>query len=91
MKKIAPEIALSALVESTPRRFVDIARDSGAKIVSPEFSLVTPEKVMAAHGAGLRVVPWTVNTPADWDRLIGAGVDGIITDDPASLIAHLKK
>ena len=28
--------------------------------------------------------------PADWDRLIAAGVDAIITDDPASLIAHLK-
>jgi hypothetical protein len=28
---------------------------------------------------------------ADWDRLAAAGVDGIITDDPAGLIAHLKR
>jgi glycerophosphoryl diester phosphodiesterase len=89
MKKIAPEIALSALFEGTPRSFVDIASDAGARIVSPEFSLVTPEKVSAAHKAGLRVIPWTPDTVADWDRLIAAGVDGIITDDPASLIAHL--
>lgn len=91
MKKIAPEIALSALVQGTPKSFVEIAKESGAKIVSPEFPLVTPEKVEAAHKAGLRVIPWTANDVLDWDRLIAAGVDGIITDDPASLIAHLKE
>jgi glycerophosphoryl diester phosphodiesterase len=31
-----------------------------------------------------------VNTAADWERLVDAGVDGIISDDPASLIAWLK-
>ena len=36
------------------------------------------------------VVPWTVNTPCDWDAMIAAGVDGIITDDPAGLIVHLE-
>ena len=57
----------------------------------PEFHLVTPEKVAAAHAAGLQVVPWTANTPADWDKLIAAKVDAIISDDPAALIAYLKK
>jgi len=36
-------------------------------------------------------VPWTANTPRDWERLVEAGVDGIITDDPAALIAWLKR
>jgi glycerophosphoryl diester phosphodiesterase len=36
-------------------------------------------------------VPWTANTPADWDRLIQAKVDAIITDDPAELIQYLKQ
>jgi glycerophosphoryl diester phosphodiesterase len=35
-----------------------------------------------AQDAGLKVVPWTVNEPADMDRLIGWGVDGLITDYP---------
>jgi glycerophosphoryl diester phosphodiesterase len=52
---------------------------------------VTPEKVKAAHAAGLQVVPWTPNTPADWDGMIDAGADAIITDDPAALIAHLRR
>jgi glycerophosphoryl diester phosphodiesterase len=90
MKKIAPEIQLSALWSSGERSFVDIAKEAGAQIISPEFKLVTPEKVKAAHEAGLHVVPWTANTPADWDKLIAAGADAIISDDPAALIAHLK-
>jgi glycerophosphoryl diester phosphodiesterase len=52
---------------------------------------VTPEKVKAAQAAGLQVVPWTVNDPAEWQRLIEAGVDAIITDDPAGLVAYLKR
>jgi glycerophosphoryl diester phosphodiesterase len=91
MKKIAPEIRLSALTEFDQRDFPSIAAEARAGIVSPEFHLVTAAKVAAAHAAGLQVVPWTVNTPPDWDRLIQAKVDAIITDDPAELIQYLKQ
>ena len=92
MRKLAPEIRLSALVENDARDFPQIAAQAAqAEIVSPEFTLVTPQKVAAAHAKGLQVVPWTANTQADWDRLIAAGVDAIISDDPAELIAYLKK
>ncbi len=92
MKRLAPEIRLAALYEGTPRDFVEIAREAGgAQIVSPDFHLVTREQVGAAHAAKLQVVPWTANTPADWDKLIDAGVDAIISDDPAALLAYLKK
>lgn len=91
MRKLAPEIRLSALTEDDPRGFVAITKDAAdAEIISPEFHLVTPAKVAAAHAAGLQVVPWTANTPEDWDKLIQAKVDAIISDDPARLIAHLK-
>jgi glycerophosphoryl diester phosphodiesterase len=91
MKKLAPEIRLSALTENDQRDFPVIAREAQAGIISPNYKLVSSEKVAAAHAAGLEVIPWTVNAPADWDRLIKAGVDAIITDDPAELIAYLKK
>ncbi len=91
MRKLAPEIHQSALTESDSRNFQSIAAEAGhAESVSPEFHLVTPAKVEAAHRAGLQVISWTANTPADWDRLIRANVDAIITDDPAQLIAYLK-
>jgi glycerophosphoryl diester phosphodiesterase len=91
MKKLAPEISLSALYEGQPKSFVDIAQEAGADIVSPAHALVTPDLVRTAHDRGLKVVPWTANQPADWDRLIAAKVDAIISDDPASLIAYLHQ
>jgi glycerophosphoryl diester phosphodiesterase len=92
MRKLAPEIRLSALTEKDERPFTEIAREAAnAEIVSPEFHLVTAEKVAAAHRAGIQVVPWTANLPADWDKLIAARVDAIISDDPAALIEYLKR
>ena len=91
MKKIAPEIRLSALYSGPARSFVEIGREAGAQIVSPEYKLVTPEQVKAAHAAGLEVLPWTPNKADDWARMVDAGVDGIISDDPAALIAFLKQ
>jgi glycerophosphoryl diester phosphodiesterase len=91
MRKLAQEIRLAALTDSDPRAFSEIAKEvANAETIVPEFPLVTREKVEAAHAAALQVVPWTVNAPRDWDAMIAAGVDGIITDDPAALIAHLQ-
>jgi glycerophosphoryl diester phosphodiesterase len=90
MNRLAPGITRAALWEGVPRSFVEIAQEAGTTIVAPEYVLVTPEEVQAAHAAGLRVIPWTANTVGDWERLIAAGVDGIITDDPAALIGYLR-
>jgi glycerophosphoryl diester phosphodiesterase len=91
MRKLAPEILLSALTETGAASFSETAKRAGnAEIVAPQFHLVNVENVAAAHAAGLQVVPWTVNAPRDWDVMIAAGVDGIITDDPAPLISHLQ-
>jgi len=90
MHRIAPEIRLSALYAGLPKDFVAIAQEAGAKIVSPMYQLVTREQVEAAHKAGLQVVPWTANLPEDWQKLVDAKVDAIISDDPAALIAFLK-
>ena len=88
--KLAPEIRRSALFESRKRDLLAATRDAQASILSPHFRLTDKELVRSAHEAGLQVVPWTANTPAEWDRLIEAGVDAIISDDPAALIAHLQ-
>jgi glycerophosphoryl diester phosphodiesterase len=90
MHKLAPEIRLSALYEGVPKDFVKIAQEAGAQIISPHYSLVTREQVEAAHKAHLQVVPWTPNTRSDWDKQVAAGVDAIISDYPAELIAYLK-
>jgi glycerophosphoryl diester phosphodiesterase len=102
MRAIDPAIRLSALFSESPhddaligitdpdKSFAHIAQVSGADILSPDLSLVTPEEVAVAHSLGLHVAPYTANTPTDWKRLADAQVDAIITDDPAALLAWLR-
>jgi glycerophosphoryl diester phosphodiesterase len=57
----------------------------GGRIWSPNHRDLTEAQAKEAKGLGLQVVPWTVNDPPDMERLIGWGVDGIITDYPDRL------
>ena len=92
VKQLAPEIRLSALFEAMGLRDVVKATvETGATICSPHYTLVNAALVERAHAAGLQVVPWTANEPEQWKKLVEAGVDAIISDDPAALLAYLKR
>lgn len=101
MRAIDPEIRLSALfgaakydgmmgITDTDKSFAHIEAITGAEILSPDQSLVTPEEVEVAHKMGVQVAPYTADTPAQWQRLTDAHVDAIITDDPTELLAWLR-
>ena len=45
---------------------------------------VDPSVVRDCHEYGQRTYVWTVNRPEDMDLCVRLGVDGIITDDPAT-------
>ncbi len=51
-------------------------------IYSPDYHLVDADLIREAHDLGLLVIPWTVNTLAEMQRLKTLGVDGLITDYP---------
>jgi len=91
MKRQAPDIVLAALFEPGLHNVVDEALALGVAITSPHHSYIKPEVVERAHKAGLKVIPWTANDEAVWKKLSDAKVDGIISDDPAALIAWLKR
>ncbi len=57
---------------------------------SGRTTIVTPELVAHAHRAGLAVNVWTVNERQDIDRLLGWGVDGIISDRPDVAAATVR-
>ena len=59
-----------------------MVKAAGGALWSPAYRNLSAEAVKTAHALGLKVVPWTVNDPADAQRLIDWGVDGIITDYP---------
>jgi len=62
-----------------------MVKAAGGAIWSPNYSDLDEALVKQARGLGLKVLPWTVNDPADMERLIGWGVDGMITDRPDRL------
>jgi glycerophosphoryl diester phosphodiesterase len=49
---------------------------------SPYYVLVGKGLVDRCHEAGVKIIPWTVNTTKDMKYLIDLGVDGLITDYP---------
>jgi glycerophosphoryl diester phosphodiesterase len=53
--------------------------------------IVTRNFVRAAHRQGLRVDVWTIDDEADMRRLLGYGVDGIMTDRPDVLARVLGR
>jgi glycerophosphoryl diester phosphodiesterase len=57
--------------------------------IPPQFmgeDLVTPASVEAAHRVGLHIHVWTVNDPEEMARLLDCKVDGLMSDDPQTLV-----
>ncbi len=64
--------------------YVRAAKAIHADVISPFYQELSPELIAGAHQLGMKVVPWTVNEPADIARLVDLGVDGLITDRPTA-------
>jgi glycerophosphoryl diester phosphodiesterase len=52
--------------------------------------LVTEAFVGHAHAHGIAVHVWTINDPAEMERLLALGADGLVTDFPARLVRLLE-
>ena len=68
------------------RKQMRLAGFSGCFSVNPFFSRTDADYVRAAHQRGLEVHVWTVNKPDDMRRMIGLGVDAILTNKPDVLV-----
>lgn len=66
-----------------------MVKAAGCSIWSPYFGDVDAPLMAEARRLGLKVVPWTVNQPADIDRMLDLKPDGLITDYPARARAAL--
>ncbi|MGH8131704.1 MAG: glycerophosphodiester phosphodiesterase family protein, partial [Steroidobacteraceae bacterium] len=68
-----------------------LVKATGACAWGPDYLDLDAQRVEQAHALNLRVVPWTVNEPADMERLLAFNVDGMITDRPDVLRALLEE
>lgn len=75
------------ILRHLPDDVVDAAREAGVRglIVDRRAVLERPAVVDELHAAGIRLVVYTLNDDTQWDEVTALGVDGIVTDDPATL------
>jgi glycerophosphoryl diester phosphodiesterase len=88
VRAAAPEVDTGLLAfAGDPLLLLGWAADRGHGAYHPSIAMLDGPNldlaVGAAHGRGLAVNVWTVNEPADLRRLRDAGVDAVISDDPA--------
>lgn len=87
-----PEVAIAFLFHQDQRwpvRAGWAGRLLGPAALHPDRALCTAARVAAWQRAGYAVNVWTVNEPAEVQRLAALGVDGIFTDDPGATLALL--
>ncbi len=75
-------------------RLRGLSKPSYQALQGPEthkgLRIVTPELVRGAQERGLRVDVWTIDHEPDMRRLLGFGVDGIMTARPDILTRVLR-
>lgn len=82
--RLAPDLVLGCLgsKELTAKRIAE-AKQAGAAAIGWRHDDLTAENIAAVHAAGLKCWAYTVNDRRRGKQLIEAGIDGLITDDPA--------
>ncbi len=93
-RALAPEMDAAYIVPPIGGAGVEAlcarAAEHGVGAISLFHAVVAAHAVEAARRRGLRLWAWTADAPDDWRRLAEAGVDGVITNQPAALRAWIE-
>jgi glycerophosphoryl diester phosphodiesterase len=84
VRSIAPEIPVGLILAPTEPKWLRIlfSRMVSYDTLYPHRNLVDEEMIQRQHTEGNRVVVWTLNEPAQIEKFVGFGVDGLVTDTP---------
>lgn len=67
-----------------------MVRAAGCSTWSPFWRNLDAAGLAEAQALGLKVIPWTLNDPADIGRFVDMGADGVISDYPDRVRAVLQ-
>ena len=76
----APDLPRALLLDTLRDGWFDQAQALGCEAVVTNHALMDAALVGRLHRAGLRALVYTVNEAAEAQRLMGLGIDGMITD-----------
>ena len=75
--------ALALISErAADRDTIEFCRRIGSFSWHPDYRTLDRRQVDRMHAEGIRVMPYTVNSPGDIQRVLKIGADGLFTDDP---------
>jgi glycerophosphoryl diester phosphodiesterase len=80
-----PKIAIGVLTEEDLDKALAFAETIKARAINPDYQLLTLENTKKIQEQGFQVLPWTVNTAEDIQKIKSYNVDGIISDFPDKL------
>jgi glycerophosphoryl diester phosphodiesterase len=91
IRQLAPDLPTVHLMKRVPLRHREGTVSANATVAGPSLEAVKalPSYVEHAHERGYEVHVWTVDDPADVDFMVGLGVDVLITNEPAAVLARL--
>lgn len=79
-KASAPQVPRALLLDSLWPGWLDFARSLGCVAAVARHDLIDAALVAQLHGAGMRLLSYTVNEPEVARRLLALGVCGLISD-----------
>jgi glycerophosphoryl diester phosphodiesterase len=82
--------ALLMLRRMLPRRIARLLHGARASVAVLNHAVVSRAAVAQAHSAGAAVLAWTVDREPELRRVLAAGVDGVITNDPRLLKSTIQ-
>ncbi len=91
LQQLEPLVMTGFLFSDRFPAAIATAVDAGARQLLPRTDRVTRELISEAHAQDLKVVTWTANSPEEMQKMISAGVDGIITDYPEHLVEMVRR
>jgi glycerophosphoryl diester phosphodiesterase len=74
-----PRGVLSEVATRSPKQTLE---DASAQTLWQERSTLDEQLVKTVHGLGAAIIAWTVDSPADMERFVRWGVEGICTNHP---------
>ena len=80
--KLNPNISIGVLTEENIDTALAFAEKIKAKAIHPDFQLLNAENVQQMQEKGFLVLPWTVNSEEDIQKVKTYQVNGIISDNP---------
>lgn len=80
--QINKNLPLAVLTKASVAEAIDVAKTIQAKIIHPNYALLTTDNVKLAQSQGYQVNTWTVNDTDTILRMKNYGVNGIISDVP---------